>query len=130
MKKIELITLTLNELQRSATMVSDVYMDAVRSNTQEENDTFKQIASDCDDALEVLRLKLRDTLEFIGNFQNNSGMICPVDMALSEVPFDLIYERKDEYDYEDENNANTEQICYKSGELCEHGCTGLCKESY
>ena len=58
--------------------------------------------SDCDRVLADARIKLRDVLENIAEFQNAKDMVCPVDMALSETSYDLIYERKDEYDFEED----------------------------
>ena len=102
MRKIELINLTLDEIRRSATMVSDVYIDSVHSNNKEENDIFKANISQCESALENCRVKLREVLEEIAEFQNAKDMVCPVDMALAETSYNLIYERKDEYDFEEE----------------------------
>ena len=102
MRKIELINLTLDEIRRSATMVSDVYKDAAYSYHKEQNESFETLMSDCDRVLEDARIKLRDVLENIAEFQNAKDMVCPVDMALSETSYDLIYERKDEYDFEED----------------------------
>lgn len=102
MRKIELINLTLDEIRRSATMVSDVYKDVAYSNHKEQNESFETLMSDCDRVLEDARIKLRDVLENIAEFQNAKDMVCPVDMALSETSYDLIYERKDEYDFEED----------------------------
>lgn len=100
MKKIELINLTLDEIRRSATMVSDVHKDAVRSNHRKQNELFEALISDCDKVLEDARIKLRDVLENIAEFQNAKDMICGVDMAICETAYELIYERKDEDDFE------------------------------
>lgn len=100
MRKIELINLTLDEIRRSATMVSDVYKDAAYSNREEQNELFKTLMSDCERVLEDARIKLRDVLEDIAEFQNAKDMVCGVDMALGETAYDLIYERKDESDFE------------------------------
>lgn len=100
MKKIELINLTLDEIRRSATTVSDVAKDAAYSNHKEPNELFETLISDCEIVLEDARIKLRDVLENIAEFQNAKDMICGVDMALCETAYDLIYERKDEYDFE------------------------------
>lgn len=102
MRKIELINLTLDEIRRSATMVSDVYKDAAYSNHKEQNESFETLMSDCDRVLADARIKLRDVLENIAEFQNAKDMVCPVDMALSETSYNLIYERKDEYDFEED----------------------------
>lgn len=100
MKKIELINLTLDEISRSATMVSDVCKDAVYSNHKEPNEMLEALVSDCERVLEEARIKLRDVLENIAEFQNAKDMVSPVDVVLSETAYDLIYERKDEYDFE------------------------------
>lgn len=100
MRKIELINLTLDEIRRSTTMVSEVYKDAANSNRDEKNELFEGIMSDCDRVLEDTRVKLRDVLENIAEFQNDKDMICGVDMALSKTSYDLIYERKDECDFD------------------------------
>jgi hypothetical protein len=99
MTKIELINLTLDEIRRSAIMVDSVYADAVLANKIEPNEIFEQLSNDCDKILNELRLKLREALEDVANFQNGKGMFSPVDCALTEVPYDLIYERKDEDSY-------------------------------
>ena len=83
-------------------MVSDVYKDAAYSNHKEQNESFETLMSDCDRVLADARIKLRDVLENIAEFQNAKDMVCPVDMALSETSYDLIYGRKDEYDFEED----------------------------
>lgn len=99
MRKIELINLTLDEIRRSATMIHDVYIDALYSNSKEKNEAFEKLIKDCDVSLDNARTQLRDVLENLANFQNAKDMICGVDMALTEVPYDLIYERKGEFDF-------------------------------
>lgn len=100
MKKIELINLTLEEIRRSVTMVSDVCKDAAYNNLKEPNELFETLMSDSERVLETVRIKLRDVLGKIAEFQNAKDMVCGVDRALSETAYDLIYERKDEYDFE------------------------------
>ena len=95
-----MINLTLDEIRRSANMVSDVHRDAAYSNHKEQNELFETLMSDCDKVLEDARIKLRDVLENITEFQNAKDMVCGVDMALGQTAYDLIYERKDEYDFE------------------------------
>ena len=99
MEKIELINLTLDEIRRSTTTISVVRNSAVDMN-RGESKTLESIANDCDAILEDTRIKLRDVLESVAEFQNAKDMICGVDVALTQVPFDLIYERKKASDYE------------------------------
>lgn len=100
MEKIELINLTLDEIRRASTMINGVLNDTVRHLRQEDNEILQIRASRMTEVLENARISLRDVLENLGNCQNETDMVCPVDVALSEVAFDLIYERKDEYDFE------------------------------
>lgn len=102
MEKIELINLTLDEIRRASTMINGVLNDTVLHLRQGDNEVLQARANYMSKALEYARLSLRQVLENLGNCQNETDMVCPVDVALSEVAFDLIYERKDEYDFEGE----------------------------
>lgn len=102
MEKIELINLTLDEIRRASTMINGVLNDTVRHLRQQDNDILQVRVNHMAEVLEDARLSLRQVLENLGNCQNATDMVCPVDVALSEVAFDLIYERKDEYDFEEE----------------------------
>ena len=99
MRKIELINLTLDEIRRSVSMISEVQNCALNAN-KDNNKILQELATDCDNILEEARIKLRDVLENVAEFQNAKDMICGVDVALTEVSYDLIYERKKECDYE------------------------------
>jgi hypothetical protein len=100
MKQIELINLTLDEIRRSATMIDDVQKEAIFNDMASGCNQFGDLINECALMLETTRIKLRDVLENIAEFQNAKDMICPVDMALSETSYDLIYERKNECDFE------------------------------
>lgn len=100
MEKIELINLTLDEIRKACTTVNNVCNDTKRILRKEEYDSLKELANDCEDVLDSVRVKLRDALEEVVNYQNATDMLCGVDCALSEVAFDLIYERKTEEDFE------------------------------
>jgi len=102
MEKIELINLTLDEIRRASTMIDGVLNDTLLHLHKEDNNILKTSADYMGKVLEEARISLREVLENLANYQNATDMICPVDAALSEVAFDLIYERKDEYDFEDE----------------------------
>lgn len=92
MDKIELINLTLDEIRRSANMVEKMRMIAgIRC--------CQKIQNDCNQVLEECRISLRNTLETIANFQNDNDMLTNIDIALCDVSYDLIYERKNEDDF-------------------------------
>lgn len=99
MEKIELINLTLDEIRRSLTTISTVRNSAVDMNRGESH-ILKSIENDCDIILEEARIKLRDVFETVAEFQNAKDMISGVDVALSTIPCDLIYERKKASDFE------------------------------
>ena len=99
MKKIELINLTLDEIRRSVSMISEVQNCALNAN-KDNNKVLQELSTDCDNILEEARIKLRDVLENVAEFQNAKDMICGVDVALTDVSYSLIYERKKECDYE------------------------------
>lgn len=100
MKQIELINLTLDEIRRSATMINDVQREAIFSNIQEKNELFENLINECENTLKTARTCLREILENIAEFQNAKDMICGVDEALTKVSYDLIYDRKDEDDFD------------------------------
>ena len=102
MEKIELINLTLNEIRKACTTVDNVCNDTKRTIKGDNCECLKRLVNNCDEVLESVRVKLREILEEVANYQNATDMVCPVDVALSKVAFDLIYERKDEYDFEEE----------------------------
>lgn len=102
MEKIELINLTLDEIRRAAQMIEGVRVQALWSNHISPDIVKDKIATDCTEQLERTRLALREALEDISEFMNNKDMLSSVDCALSKVPFDLIYERKNEDDFGDE----------------------------
>lgn len=104
MEKIELINLTLDEIRKACTTVNNVCNDTKLTLKGNDYGCLKNLVNNCNEVLESVRVKLRNVLEDIAENQNATDMVCPVDAALSEVAFDLIYERKDEYDFEEEQN--------------------------
>lgn len=92
MTKIELINLTLDEIRRSATIINDTRREAAKYD--------KDLANEMVACLEEIRAYLRDVLEKAATCQNVYDMISGIDVALTEVSYDLIYERKTEQDYE------------------------------
>ena len=103
MEKIELINLTLDEIRKACTTVNNVCIDTKRTLCKSDDcECLTKLVNNCDEVLESVRVKLREVLEEVANYQDATDMVCPVDVALSEVAFDLIYERKDEFDFEEE----------------------------
>lgn len=108
MEAIELINLTLNEIRRSAQTIADLekeyrHLVFFQENTHYaiESIVFNTKAADkLHDVLERCRIALRDVLEDVAECQNNRDMLTPVDVAIGEVAYDLIYERKTEKDYD------------------------------
>lgn len=108
MKTIELINLTLNEIRRAAQTIADVEADyrnlifnMEKDGVEAERIEFNKKSADrLHEDLERCRLALRDVLEDVAECQNNRDMVTAVDVAIGEVAYDLIYERKTEKDYE------------------------------
>lgn len=101
MEKIELINLTLDQIRWAAQTIEDVRMHAEFHSYVNKDDTVsQQMQKDCNKVLDDCRIALRDVLEIITEYQNMNDVLSGVDVALTEVPLDLIYERTTEEDYE------------------------------
>lgn len=101
MEKIELINLTLDQIRRSAQAIEDVRMHAeFHGFVNKDNTVTQKMQEDCKKVLDDCRIALRDVLEIITEYQNMNDVLSGVDVALTEVPLDLIYERTTEEDYE------------------------------
>lgn len=100
MEKIELINLTLDEIRKACTTVNNVCNDTKHTLRKEEYESLKMLVNDCENVLDCVRVKLREALEDVADYMNAVDMVCPVDAALSKVPFDLIYERTSDEDYD------------------------------
>lgn len=109
MSDFELINLTLDQIRRIAGIIEQVRVEQWHLlKAQGEESISGKIIKDCYDkneaALKKCRLALRNVLKDIAEYQNAGDMVSAVDAALSKVPFDLIYERKSEEDFEKEMN--------------------------
>lgn len=109
MSDFELINLTLDQIRRIAGIIEQVRVEQWHLlKAQGEESISGKIMKDCYDkneaALKKCRLALRNVLEDIAEYQNAGDMVSAVDAALSKVPFDLIYKRKSEEDFEKEMN--------------------------
>jgi len=97
MENRDLINLTLSEIGRSVTIMHDFVEHAKETN---KSNGFIGVEYDtCEKILEETREKLRDVLANIGHVMDSEELLCKVDEALSEVPLDLIFERKTEEDF-------------------------------
>lgn len=104
MSDYELINLTLDQIRRIAGAIEQVRVEQWHLlKAQGEGSISGKIMKNCYDkneaALKKCRLALRNVLEDIAEHQNAGDMVSAVDAALSKVPFDLIYERKNEKDF-------------------------------
>lgn len=109
MSDFELINLTLDQIRRIAGIIEQVRVEQWHLLKAQGGESISgKIMKDCYDkneaALKKCRLALRNVLEDIAEYQNAGDMVSAVDAALSKVPFDLIYERKSEEDFEKEMN--------------------------
>lgn len=106
MSNYELINLTLDQIRRIAGAIELVRIEQWHLTKINGNGISGKFMKECyeknDKALKKCRLALRNVLEDIAEHQNAGDMVSAVDAALSKVPFDLIYERKDEKDFEKE----------------------------
>ena len=104
MTQIELITLTLDEIRRSAQKIADITAEESTILRCQTDDSVKKNLSEIiernSNALEYCRKSLRDVLEHIAEYQNEWGMTESVDAAIGKVAYDLIYERTTDEDYE------------------------------
>lgn len=101
MEQIELINLTLDQIRWAAQTIDNVRMHAEFHRYVNKDDAVtKEMQEDCSKVLDDCRLALREVLENILEYQNGSDALSGVDVALTKVPLDLIYERTTEEDYE------------------------------
>lgn len=104
MKAIEKIDLTVNEISRLAHIIDNVnnaYLWTIDKSESEQSKKIAQTAIDKNnEVLEDIRLKLRDVLENIAKYGNGCDMWTPIDMAVSEVSFQIIYDRVKAGDFE------------------------------
>ena len=105
MNDYELICLALDEIRKQAYSLQELKNTMGWIVSREED----QAAKDCQQrlidksgiVLKETLMSLRDgVLESIAEYNNGIDNVSGVDMALSKVSFDLIYERSTEHDYE------------------------------
>lgn len=103
MRNIELIELGLNEIARECRIIDDVMTDNLWIGSIQSNNiaTFKRIAERHQSVLKEVHEKVRDLLEFVGEYMNGQDMVSAVDVAISKTIYDLVYERTSDSDYEE-----------------------------
>ena len=107
MRSIELIELGLNEIARECRIIDDVMMEATHVASlqnvlkKSENEAIlNRIAKRHESVLREVHEKVRDLLEFVGEYLNGQDMVSAVDLAINKTVYDLVYERTKDEDYE------------------------------
>ena len=106
MERLELIEMALNEIARDCRIVERVNMESkaviavCEAKGKPVDDVLKRITKQHEDMLKVVHKMARDLMEFTGEYMNSCDMVEGVDVALSKVVYDLVYERTTEKDYE------------------------------
>lgn len=111
MRSIELIELGLNEIARECRIIDDVMMESIHAASLqkaiEKPDNaaiFNRIAKRHEDVLKEVHEKVRDLLEFVGEYMNGQDMVSAVDVAINKTIYDLVYERTSDSDYEEKED--------------------------
>ena len=107
MRSIELIELGLNEIARECRIIDDVMTESMHASllldatsNNERSEFFDRMATQHADMLKEVHGKVRDLLEFVGEYLNGQDMVSGVDLAINKTVYDLVYERTKEEDYE------------------------------
>lgn len=108
MRSIELIELGLNEIARECHIIDDEMLDDRHAGIYQhaignfKNEAFfKRSAEGHQDFLKEVHEKVRDLLEFVGEYMNGQDMVSAVDLAINKTVYDLVYGRTKEEDYEE-----------------------------
>ena len=108
MRKIELIELGLNEIARECRIVDGVACDCrqaiavAQARGKEADKVLFDMQERHDGLLAEIHGKVIDLLETVGEYMNCNEMVTPVDTAINEAVYDLVYGRKTEDDFEEE----------------------------
>lgn len=107
MRSIELIELGLNEIARECRIIDDVATEDIHAGQllevtkkADKGAFFDRMATRHADMLKEVHEKVRDLLEFVGEYMNGQDMVSAVDLAINKAVYDLVYERTKEEDYE------------------------------
>lgn len=107
MRSIELIELGLNEIARECRIIDDVATEDIHAGllldatgNGDRRALFDRMAAQHSEMLREVHEKVRDLLEFVGEYMNGQDMVSAVDLAINKTIYDLVYERTKEEDYE------------------------------
>lgn len=102
MTNIELINLTLDEIRRAVNIINVDKQDCSYCRCWNPQDQKIHVKiGNLDIELDSIRLELKDILKNILNYLIKEGMIGGVESAIMKVPCELIFERKNENDFEE-----------------------------
>ena len=110
MRHIDLIRLTLDEIRKNVDCIGELMNDkswlakvieVQGDESAEDIQKRRQTVGDYDEVLNRIRLDLRNVLEFSSNFRNDVSAYESWELSSSKENFDLIYDRKNEKDYEE-----------------------------
>ena len=106
MEKIELINMALFEIGRECQIVDALskeslrHIEVIEAKGEEVPETFRKLKEQHDEMLSDIHKMLRDVMEEIGEYMNGHDIVQGVDVAINKAIYDLVYERKNEKDYE------------------------------
>ena len=106
MEKIELINMALFEIGRECQIVDALskeslrHIEVIEAKGKEVPETFRKLKEQHDEMLSEIHKMLRDVMEEIGEYMNANDIVQGVDVAINKPIYDLVYERKNEKDYE------------------------------
>ena len=109
MKTIEKIELGLYEIARECRTIDRVITSHETLNAIHEagghkiDDVLRELPEQHEDFLKEVHGKVVDLMEMVGEYMNGCDMVHPVDIAINKPIYDLVYERKTEEDFEEED---------------------------
>lgn len=98
--KIIIATGQINYMASSVNGVN-LQLKAIR---KQDEDFLRELIKTNDEFLKEVVVDLKNIMEKVGNYINGVDCICPIDVRVSKVPFEIVVENKDEVenDYEDQ----------------------------
>ena len=109
MKTIEKIELGLYEIARECRTIDRVIDSHETLNAIHEaggykvDDVFKELPEQHEDFLTEVHGRVVELLEMVGEYMNGCDMVSAVDVAISKPIYDLVYGRKTDDDFEEED---------------------------
>jgi hypothetical protein len=67
------------------------------------DDVLRELPEQHEDFLKEVHGKVVELMEMVGEYMNGCDMVHPVDIAINKPIYDLVYERKTEEDFEEED---------------------------